>query len=210
MKEPQIVIIDYNVGNTYSVANAISRLGYRKLKISNSEADIKNADALILPGVGAFDEAISNLKAFNLVDLLSDQVLVKKKHLLGICVGMQLLATSSTENGFYEGLNFIPGQVVKLELPQNLPVPHVGWNDLKVESESDLFLKTGNGSNFYFDHSYHFECDKRYQLTTCNYGIDVVAAVNKENIFGVQFHPEKSQSNGLKLFRDFFNSVKNA
>jgi imidazole glycerol-phosphate synthase subunit HisH len=204
----KIVIIDYGVGNTYSVSNAIKFLGYKKLKISNDEKIIRGADALILPGVGAFDEATKNLKERNLVDVLNEEVLIKNKPILGICLGMQLLATESEENGLHKGLNWIEGKVKKLNLPEGFAIPHVGWNDIYCKAVDPLFNKSGNHSNFYFDHSYYFDCDDKYVAAYCDYGKKVTAAVQHKNIFGVQFHPEKSQTNGLKLFRSFFNSIQ--
>lgn len=203
-----IVIVDYGVGNTYSVSNAIKYLGYKKLVISDDERSINAADVLILPGVGAFEEAVNNLRARNLDQILNEQVLSLKKPILGICVGMQLMATLSEENGNHAGLDWIEGKVKKLELPIEFAVPHVGWNDVAINSVDPLFKKNPSNSNFYFDHSYYFECDEKYISAYCDYHIKVTAAVQKENIFGVQFHPEKSQNNGLKLFRDFFNSIK--
>jgi len=204
----KIVIIDYGVGNTYSVSNAIKYLGYKKLKVSDDEKVIREADVLILPGVGAFDEAAKNLKARNLVEVLNEEVQVKEKPILGICVGMQLLATVSEENGTHEGLNWIEGRVKKLSLPSQFAIPHVGWNNISYKSANPLFRKNAEDSNFYFDHSYYFDCDEKYMAAYCDYGIKVTAAVQYKNIFGVQFHPEKSQTNGLKLFRSFFNSIK--
>lgn len=203
-----IVIIDYGVGNTYSVSNAIKYLGYNRLVISADEKQIDQADALILPGVGAFEEAANNLRARNLDQILNEQVLTKKKPILGICVGMQLMATISEENGVHKGLDWIEGKVKKLQLPKEFAVPHVGWNDVAINNIKPLFDKNPKNSNFYFDHSYYFDCDEKYVSAYCDYHIKVTAAVQKENIFGVQFHPEKSQTNGLKLFRDFFNSIK--
>ncbi|MGI8892277.1 MAG: imidazole glycerol phosphate synthase subunit HisH [Bacteroidia bacterium] len=203
----KIVIIDYGVGNTYSVSNAIKYLGYKKLKVSNEKKIIREADALILPGVGAFDEATKNLKERNLIEVLNEEVLVKNKPILGICLGMQLLATASEENGVHEGLNWIEGRVKKLDLPNGFAIPHVGWNDINCIAVDPLFSKNGNNSNFYFDHSYYFDCDDKYVAAYCDYGIKITAAVQHKNIFGVQFHPEKSQTSGLKLFRSFFNSI---
>lgn len=206
MLKQNIVIIDYGVGNTHSVSNAVKYLDY-KVKISSDEAVIKDADVLILPGVGAFDEAVKNLKQRNLDSILNEEVLVKKKPILGICVGMQMLATLSEENGIHEGLNWIEGKVVRFELPKDFTVPHVGWNEIKYKESSPLFIRNDEEPHFYFDHSYHFQTNPEYVSASCNYGIEVAAAVEKENIFGVQFHPEKSQTNGLKMFRGFINTV---
>jgi glutamine amidotransferase len=206
--QPRIVIVDYDVGNTRSVWNAISALGYRKLRISAAEQDIAAADALVLPGVGAFDACAANLRRRGLDAILNEAVLARKKPILGICVGMQLMSSSSEENGLHAGLDWIPGRVVKLDLPPGFPIPHVGWNDLEVQRRSPLFSRTTESPNFYFDHSYHYRCDQRYVAATCDYGESVVAAIEHENIFGVQFHPEKSQTNGLKLFRGFFEAIR--
>lgn len=207
MKNPRIVIIDYGVGNTYSVTNAINLLGYNRLRITDNEKEIENADVLILPGVGAFEACINNLKSRNLVSILNNQVLVKKKPILGICVGMQLLASFSEENGIHEGLGWISGNVQKLQLPEQYAIPHVGWNNVIMDHSCPIFNRNTPDSNFYFDHSYYFNCDEKFVVGYCNYGAKVTAAVQYENIYGVQFHPEKSQNNGLKLFRGFLNSI---
>lgn len=203
----KINIIDYGVGNTHSVKNALSFLGY-KSTISCNAKIISKSDALILPGVGAFDEAMKNLKQRNLEDILGEEVLVNRKPILGVCVGMQMLATHSEENGLHEGLNWISGRVKKLSLPSQYAVPHVGWNNVTFSAPEPLFTRNAEQSNFYFDHSYYFDCDDQYVSAYCDYGIKVTAAVQRDNIFGVQFHPEKSQTNGLKLFRAFFNSIQ--
>jgi glutamine amidotransferase len=207
MKNPKIVIVDYGVGNTHSVSNAINSLGYRKLKISDKESVIAEADVLILPGVGAFEACADNLRERNLDTILNEQVLVKQKPILGICVGMQLLATHSEENGLHKGLNWIKGTVKKIQPMETFAVPHVGWNDVYTQNNSPIFINNERDSNFYFDHSYYFDCRDEYIIGFCDYGIKVTAAVQLDNIFGVQFHPEKSQTNGLKLFRSFFNSI---
>jgi glutamine amidotransferase len=207
MKNPTIVIIDYGIGNTHSVLNAINFLGYKNIKISDEEIKIKKADALILPGVGAFEECIHNLKNRKLDVILNEEVIINKKPILGICVGMQLLATNSEENGLHNGLDWIKGTVKKITVPKPLAVPHVGWNDVQAMNENILFNRNVENSNFYFDHSYHFVCDEKYIAGYCDYGTRITAAVQRENIFGVQFHPEKSQTNGLRLFRSFFNSI---
>lgn len=203
----KIVIVDYGIGNTYSVSNAIGYLGYHKLKISDQEKVIAEADALILPGVGAFEVCINNLREKHLDTILSEQVLVKKKPILGICVGMQMLATFSQENGLHKGLNWIEGGVKKLELLKQYAVPHVGWNNVKFNVKTPLFDRLEENCNFYFDHSFYFDCDEKYVSAYCDYGIKLTAAVQRDNIFGVQFHPEKSQTTGLKSFRSFFNAL---
>lgn len=208
MKQPDIVIIDYGVGNTNSVSNAIKYLGYKKLQISAVAEVIEQADVLILPGVGAFEEAIKNLEARNLVSILNEEVINKRKPILGICVGMQLMATESNENGIHKGLNWIEGKVDKLSLSPEYAVPHVGWNNVIFDSSNSLFNLNDEEPNFYFDHSYYYKCDNpEHSVAQTKYDIDVTVAVQKDNVFGIQFHPEKSQTSGLKLFRSFFNSI---
>ncbi|MES2284298.1 MAG: imidazole glycerol phosphate synthase subunit HisH [Bacteroidota bacterium] len=207
MTNQKIAIIDYGVGNVHSVINAINYLGYKKIKVSDEESVINDADVLILPGVGAFDESIKNLRDKNLHHILNEVVLVKKKPILGICVGMQMLATYSEENGIHEGLDWIKGRVKKLVLPKEFAIPHVGWNNVNIVKTEPLFERNKENSHFYFDHSYYFDCEANYIAGFCDYGKKVTAAVQNGNIFGVQFHPEKSQINGLKLFKGFFNSI---
>jgi glutamine amidotransferase len=177
------------------------------LKISGAEEDLLNADALILPGVGAFEACAKRLRDRHLDTLLHEAVLIRKKNVLGICVGMQLMATVSEENGSHSGLDWIPGRVVKLNLPDSYAVPHVGWNDIRQRNKHMLFSRTSKSPNFYFDHSYHYQCDQQFVTAECDYGIPVTAAIKKDNIHGVQFHPEKSQNNGLRLFRSFFDYI---
>lgn len=207
MKQPAIVIVDYGVGNIHSVKSAIADLGYRKIRITADEKGILDADALILPGVGAFEACIDHLKRLKLDVILSEAVLSRKKPILGICVGMQLMATHSEEKGCHRGLDWIPGRVVKLNPSGGLAVPHVGWNDISHTSKDPIFSRTPESPSFYFDHSYHFQCDTAFISAQCDYGSQVTAAIQRDHIHGVQFHPEKSQNNGLKLFRGFFNTV---
>jgi glutamine amidotransferase len=202
----KVTIIDYGVGNVHSVANALNLLGY-KIKISRSTTDIQQADALILPGVGAFEEAINNLRSYHLEEVLNEQVVHQKKPILGICVGMQMLAEVSHENGLHKGLGWINGEVKKLVLPKQYSIPQVGWNNIQITNNHPLFNLSVQDTHFYFDHSYHFECDEQYLAAFTEYGSKITAAVCKENIYGVQFHPEKSQTSGLKLFRSFLNSI---
>jgi imidazole glycerol-phosphate synthase subunit HisH len=206
--QPSIVIVDYGVGNTYSVSNAVQALGYKRLKISADEKEIMSADALVLPGVGAFATCAANLRERYLDVILQEAVHGKDKPILGICVGMQLMATESEENGIHLGLDWIPGRVVRLAPPDGKDVPHVGWNDVESSSSSQLFARTPDWTNFYFDHSYEYVCDAKSDIVAyCDYGKPIVAAISRRNIFGVQFHPEKSQMAGLKMFRSFFNMV---
>lgn len=161
-----------------------------------------------MPGVGAFDEAMRNLQERRLDQILGEQVLVRKKPILGICLGMQILATESEENGTHSGLNWIEGRVRRLELNSSYAVPHVGWNNVEFSRKSPLFTLNSDKSHFYFDHSYWFDCAEDQISAWCDYGIRITAAIQRDHIFGVQFHPEKSQTSGLKLFRSFFNSIR--
>lgn len=207
MKINKILIIDYGVGNHQSVANALDVLGY-DFELSGDVKTIREADAYVLPGVGAIGEAMKNLGARHLIEPLTHEVLRNKKPILGICLGMQMMADSSEEGGHHPALGWIPGRVVKLNPGAGYRVPQVGWNTVHIQKRDPLFARVDEGANFYFDHSYHFACEEKYVIGSCSYGGKVTAAVKKDNIFGVQFHPEKSQTNGLKLFRSFFNYVQ--
>lgn len=202
-----VVVIDYGVGNILSITNVLTVLGYRFV-VSNNREVISKAPALILPGVGAFNEAMEKLQQLDLISLLKEEVLINKKPLLGICLGMQVLAEESEENGTHSGLGLIPGRVIKMTRDSIARVPHVGWNEVFVQREYPLFRKMGQKTHFYFDHSYHFVCDRAAIAGTTEHGKEIVAAVQIGNIFGVQFHPEKSQNNGLRLYRNFFNYIK--
>ena len=202
----KVVVVDYGLGNTHSVANAVAFLGYAPSVTADPTA-LDRADALVLPGVGAFEPAMQTLRARGLVDLLGELVVAKRKPILGICLGMQLMADDSEENGHHAGLGWIPGHVRRLQVPSEYSVPHVGWNDVQLLRRDPLFNRTGDAPNFYFDHSYHFACEPAFQAAVCDYAGPVTAAVQRDNVFGVQFHPEKSQASGLKLLRGFFVAV---
>jgi imidazole glycerol-phosphate synthase subunit HisH len=208
LKRP-IVVINYGVGNILSVTNALERLGYCYV-VSNKESDINTASALILPGVGAFEEAMKNLHDLNLIKVLEKAVLIQKKPILGICLGMQIFASSSNENGFHQGLGWISGEVIKLSNIGDMKIPHVGWNTIDTKKSIPLFseMKENSSPHYYFDHSYHFVCEEKFVNSTCDYGKRLIVGVQKENIFGVQFHPEKSQLDGFRLFKGFFEYVK--
>ena len=202
-----IAIIDYGVGNTYSVKEAIAQLDCN-VSVTSDPEQLKKADALILPGVGAFEAAMENLQRRHLIEHLQEMVVDGGKPLLGICLGMQLLADFSEENGYHKGLGWINGKVVRLEPESSIRVPHVGWNDVTVNKPEPLFERIKGEANFYFDHSYHFiPSDENYVAAKVTYGRSMVAAIKKGNIHGVQFHPEKSQITGLRLLKGFLNSV---
>lgn len=206
MSQTKISIIDYGMGNLQSVRNALERVGC-EIHISGDPVSLSDADAFILPGVGAFGEAMSNLHKRKLVEPLRRAVLDNGKPLLGICLGMQLLADSSDERGKYQGLSLIPGQVRTIPVSTGLRLPHIGWNDLSIRIRAPLFRNLPDKSAFYFVHSYRFECDSAYISATTDYGVDITAAVQRDRIFGVQFHPERSQRKGLRLLRNFVDFV---
>jgi len=197
-----IVVVDYGVGNMHSVARALLSLGYRVV-ISRDEDHIRSAAAIVLPGVGAFPEGMKNLHSLRLIDALREAVHVGRTPCLGVCLGMQLLADASDEGGEHAGLGWIPGRVRRLPAA-GVRIPHVGWNTLRVVRKEPLFSLSAPDAEYYFDHSYYFECERKNVLASSRYGIAFPAAVGLRNIYGVQFHPEKSQTNGLKLYRSFF------
>ena len=203
-----IAIINYGMGNIGSVSNGLDYLGV-KYFVSNDKKKLASADAYILPGVGAFSKAMDNLYRLDIVELLSEQVIENHKPFLGICLGMQLLASDSTEFGYTKGLGWIDGHVYSFGNQDNVRVPHVGWNNIKIESNEPVFNKIDDGAHFYFDHSLHLVCDKDIVIATCQYGRKFVAAIRSDNIMATQFHPEKSQRNGLKYLRNFTNYVLN-
>ena len=206
-----VLIIDYGSGNIKSVYNSVKNTLYNcdrffEVKVSNNLLEIKKADKIILPGVGSFDHCMNRIKKIpNLVDTLRDQIISKKKSFLGICVGMQILANYGYENKKTPGLSWINGEVKSLKKftdhSQNLKIPHMGWNNLSLNSEAkDLLHGITEKDQFYFVHSYFFDI-KHNKNIICNtrYGINIPAIINDDNIFGFQFHPEKSGRSGLKI-----------
>lgn len=201
-----IAVIDYDMGNVKSVLNALEHLEAEVI-LTDREEDIRRADKLILPGVGAFGDGINNIKKKGLDRILCEEVLGKKKPILGICLGMQLMCREGYEHGHYEGLGWINAAVRPLSEYITLRTPHIGWNNIKVVRENVLIRKDVT-LDFYFVHSYHVVLDHMEDaIATCEYGIPFVCAFNKENIYGTQFHPEKSQEAGLDLLRNFVNFV---
>ncbi len=207
MTKKIIVVIDYNSGNLYSVFNALNSVKSPEhlIKISNNPNHLKSATHIILPGVGAFSDCISNLLSIKgMIEELKIQVLVNKKPFLGICVGMQLLADFGFEYGKTHGLGLINGNVVEIKQTNNLKIPHIGWNNIKIKQRNSILDGILDGDHFYFVHSFHFlpKNDSNI-LATFNYGDEMVAIINKENITATQFHPEKSSEPGLKLLKNF-------
>jgi len=203
-----INIIDYEMGNLRSVANAFEHLGL-KARISSDPQDIISADKVVLPGVGAFRDCIDNLRQGGFVSPLLEHI-NQGKPLLGICVGMQMLFDESEEFGRHQGLGLIPGRVVRfpadmVEQGERLKVPHMGWNTLTLRKESPLFKDIADGSYVYFVHSYYCAAEDQQDVAaSCCYGdIEFCASLWRGNIMATQFHPEKSQDLGLKIFRNF-------
>jgi len=203
----QIVIIDYNMGNLRSVQKAFEKVGCDAV-ITNNHKIIKNASKVVLPGVGAFKDGMKNLEELGLIDILNEEVLENKKPFLGICLGMQLIASKSYENGETDGLGWVDAEVVKFDFTdydKKLKIPHVGWNNVSYKNNNLLFDGIANNSDFYFVHSYYFKTNVDIVTSTTDYGFDFVSSVNKNNIYAFQFHPEKSQTAGLKLIENFVN-----
>ena len=207
----KIAIIDYETGNLKSVSKALELASNNVLKksnieIINSAKDLNNFDKVVLPGQGSFKQCFQSLNSIHgILDGLSNFVTVKKKPILGICVGMQLFSSFGDEDGGSDGLGWIKGQVKKISLKDlSLKLPHMGWNNIQISSNSKLLSGVNNDSHFYFVHSYSFDVDeKKYVSATTNYSIEIVSAIEKDNIFGTQFHPEKSQANGIKILENF-------
>lgn len=197
-------IIDYGMGNLASVSNALNFLNIKHDIVSNYNKT-NRFDKYILPGVGAFGMAMDNLRMNHYDELLSEEVLIKQKPILGICLGMQLLLTNSEEFGFHSGLNIIPGSVRSFKNQvQNLPIPHMGWNDVSIKHSSKLYNDKKSLPCFYFVHSYYCQINDANSVTgVCNYGIPFHAMVEYEHIMGCQFHPEKSQNAGMEIYRSF-------
>ncbi len=202
----QITIIDYGSGNVLSAQKSFIKVAKEnnietKVIISNNLFEIKKSTHLVLPGQGSFSTCMNGLKKKpGLIDELYNFAIVRKKPFLGICVGMQMLASDSKENGYHKGLGWIEGTIKPLP-NKNLKMPHMGWNIVKPLKESNLI---STSMDYYFVHSYYFDCiNKENKLAETQYGISFASIVAKENIYGVQFHPEKSSSQGLNLIKNF-------
>jgi imidazole glycerol-phosphate synthase subunit HisH len=206
MKKKDVCIIDYGLGNVNSVKNEINLVGVDCI-ISGDKREISGSKYLILPGVGSFSQAMKNLEERNLIQLITDEVLNRKKKILGICLGMQLFATTGYEYGIHKGLNFVKGKVVEIDNSQSkLRLPHIGWNDVKLSGKHILIKGFVEDPIFYFVHSYHFVPeDKSVIAGTCDYGEKIVAIIEHDNIFGTQFHPEKSHTDGIQILNNFLD-----
>ncbi|WP_151944644.1 imidazole glycerol phosphate synthase subunit HisH [Aliarcobacter butzleri] len=199
-----IGIIDYGVGNIKAFANIYKSFNI-SFKIVRNISELDNVSKLILPGVGSFDHAMTSLQNSGMKDKLDDLVLEKKLPIIGICVGMQMLAKSSDE-GVLEGLGWINGVVKKFDKSKikNAPLPHMGWNTLNIEKQNKIFDNIEEDPRYYFLHSYYFECNNKEDvIATATYGERFECMVNHENIYGIQCHPEKSHHNGIQLLKNF-------
>jgi glutamine amidotransferase len=200
-----IGIVNYGSGNIQAINNIYKSLNIQTKIISNP-SELKEADKLILPGVGAFDETMKQLIDSGLKEELDNLVINQRIPILGICVGMQIMADSS-EEGILNGLGWIKGNVKKFDVSlfnQKPYLPHMGWNTIKPKKEHPIFYNMDEDQGFYFVHSYYFECENKLNvLATSDYGIEFSSSVIDENIYGMQFHPEKSHSNGVKLLHNF-------
>jgi len=202
-----LAIIDYGMGNLLSVQKALAKLGYAAA-ITADPVVVRSAPGVILPGVGAFAGAMANLQQRGLVDAIRD-VVKSGTPFLGICLGLQLLFDTSEEGGLVAGLGLLPGRVRRL--PPGLKVPHMGWNQVDFSGRGDLFRDIPSGSNFYFVHSYYIDpADPAIVTGTTEYGLSFAVSVQQGNLYGVQFHPEKSSSRGLAVWQNFGELVNHA
>ena len=204
MNNKNIVIIDSDIGNVGSLKRAVDHFGYNAV-ISKNFKEISKASHLILPGVGSFDEGMKKIKENQISEILNEMVKINQIPLLGICLGMQLLASAGFENNKKtQGLNLIPGTVKKIEITGNFKLPHIGWNEVFFKKNNIIFNNIPNNSDFYFIHSYKFMCeDKLNEIAISNFCENFTSAVIKNNIYGVQFHPEKSLKLGIELIKNF-------
>jgi len=206
-----IAIIDYGMGNVKSIFNAFYLLG-ENAEIIDDPKKLSQAESIVLPGVGAFEEGIKNLKEMGFIEILEKEVIDHKKPYLGICLGLEFLADMSLEKGTNKGFGWISGTVKKIETGDpSLKVPHMGWNDTEVKSSKGLFKEIENPS-FYYLHSYYFdvnESEKDVITSICNYGkTPITASIQRANVYATQFHPEKSQSVGIKLLKNFVDDIR--
>lgn len=196
-------IVNYGVGNLFSLESSFNAIGHNVIITSNPD-DLRNSERIILPGVGAFGDAAEKLFVSGLANVLISEAR-KGKPILGICLGMQLLFTKSYEFGEFHGLNLIPGSVKPISgvIPGGLKIPQMGWNSLNFTNDSAIYSHTPPNSYVYFVHSYAAFCDERYITATTDYGVPLTASVQNGNIYGVQYHPEKSGKIGLEILRSF-------
>jgi glutamine amidotransferase len=198
----KVSVIDYNMGNVESVTKALSLINIDSV-ITSDKKEISASDVIVLPGVGSFKAGMEHLNNLDLIDLLREEVLVKRKPFLGICLGMQLLATTGNEPEQCEGLGWVDGEVMKIN-SNDLRVPHMGWNDIRI-TNSQYISKDLKSKDFYFTHSFHFVPENKNVISSVtDYGDELVSSIEQDNIFATQFHPEKSQDSGIALMATFF------
>jgi len=198
----KVVIVDYGMGNIKSISSALKFLSVSEIIGSNQQSDILSADRLILPGVGSFAKAMENIKKLSINKYLEEAVIKAQKPILGICLGMQLMCESSEEDGLTDGLGFVSGTVKRFS-SEGLKVPHVGFNQVSTDESSRLYKGIDDLADFYFTHSFKVQSHAAINPAYCEYGAKFIASYEKSNIAGVQFHPELSQTNGLKLISNF-------
>ncbi|MGB9823188.1 imidazole glycerol phosphate synthase subunit HisH [Thermodesulfovibrio sp.] len=197
-----IAVVDYGMGNIRSVSRALEAVE-AQVKITQNAEDIKNARAIVLPGVGAFSDCMENLSELGLLQTIKEEI-VNGKPYLGICLGMQILFSESEEFGFCKGLDIFKGRVVRFNLPRQYKIPHMGWNVVKFKRKNKILEGIPDNSYFYFVHSYYVVPeDERIIAGVTDYGTDFTSMIIYENIFATQFHPEKSQKTGLTLLKNF-------
>lgn len=200
-----VSIIDYGMGNIFSVKRAFEKCN-ADVYIAYEPDKLHNASHIVLPGVGAFNDGMKNLRAGGWINALDEIVLKKKIPLLGICLGMQLLSDIGYEMGETEGLGYIKGKVIPIVPKNNERIPHVGWNDIKLVNDSEITRDISDKTDFYFVHSYHFMADNEEDIVAnTDYAGGFVSIISKENIYGTQFHPEKSQKAGFKIIKNFLS-----
>ena len=202
----KIVIIDYGMGNIKSISSTLKFIGVSEVVLSNKYEDIIQADKIILPGVGSFSLAMVNIKNQKIDYILQKVAIEMKKPILGICLGMQLLGLSSTEDGLSQGLGLIEGNVTRFNNTSNLKIPHVGFNQILPNMRSKLYANLTANPDFYFTHSYRMSSENAICASFCEYGEKFIASFELNNIAGVQFHPELSQKNGLILLKNFIEN----
>ena len=197
-------LVDLNTGNLASLESAINKLNV-KFKICKNSFDFEDVDKIILPGVGAFKDFMNKLENSGIHKIVIQKI-KNNIPILGVCVGFQVLFTDSKEHGLSNGLNILEGNIINFrDVKSDLSVPHVGWNECNVAKKNKLFYDINDKSDFYFTHSFFLKsCKKEYIVSKTSYGCDFISSINKNNIYGVQFHPEKSQSSGLKILKNFY------